>query len=207
MFAYCLNNPVNRIDIGGAASIWYYLMVDHDMGYVHRMVQLHIRENNRNISTEWILTGFGRADVVDTTLGVVWEVKHAGKIPEARTTEATLQALSYVGGKHGRTTITGLGEPHAFTGQFHITIEGNLYLVTYETPAPGVILYTVKEVQNNPNEATANAYAHAYTYSPKNNNERTGVAMLGTIALGFGGGSSRFCFSKDYQGYELTLGG
>ena len=63
MFAYCLNNPVNRTDTTGTISLWYFLIVDSDMGFIHRAVVDHIGENYWGIRTEYILDNFGRADV------------------------------------------------------------------------------------------------------------------------------------------------
>ena len=43
MFAYCGNNPVISTDSTGMRTdIWPVLFGDHNQGYIHRMVQLHI---------------------------------------------------------------------------------------------------------------------------------------------------------------------
>lgn len=121
MFAYCLNNPFNRLDVSGGISLWYYLVIDHDMGFVHRLVQAHIiATGGPNIKAELVLTGLGRADVVDVSLGTVWEVKHAGMFPDVRMREAVDQAVGYIGGEYEDILIVGLGEAGRFEGTFCI---------------------------------------------------------------------------------------
>jgi len=142
MFAYCLNNPINRTDVTGSVSLWYFLIVDHDMGFIHRMVVDHIQKNN-NVDTEVPLSTYGRADVVSGT--AVWEVKHAGKDPTSRTTLAWAQAMTYVCFNEELTT---LGAAYAYSGVFYIQCLEYSYMVEYSTPTSGVILYTVTEVQN-----------------------------------------------------------
>ena len=199
MFAYCLNNPANRIDSAGGISLWYYLIVDHDMGFIHRMVQAHILETGGpNIKAELILTGLGRADVVDVSLGTVWEVKHSGMYPEVRILEALVQAVGYIGGEYEDILIVGLGESGRFEGVFCITCNGYNYEVSYNTPTDGVILYSVKETSN-----SQEAYAYAYEYVPKTvEQESLGVVAVpaGALGFGFGGGSfngavhSKYCY-------------
>ena len=188
MFAYCLNNPVNRIDATGVASLWYYLIVDHDMGFVHRMVLLHIRMNNPNIATELVLTGLGRADVVDPSIGVVWEVKHAGNDPAVRIAEALLQAVGYIGGKQQETTIYGLGEAYRFSGTFFVSVLGTIYQVDYNTPVEGVVLYSVNEVQFRDEESTV------FVYIPKTKKSENKAKASATKLLRHSGGqvSARF---------------
>jgi hypothetical protein len=42
MYIYCLNNPVNSFDPTGNAALWYFLMADSDMGFIHRMLELFL---------------------------------------------------------------------------------------------------------------------------------------------------------------------
>ena len=189
-FAYCLNNPVNRTDTSGTASLWYYLIVDSDMGFIHRCVQLHILANNTTtLRKELVLGGHGRADIVDVRLGTVWEVKHASVIPIERAAIATAQARGYIGGTQGNTTITDLGAANAFSGSFIIQCDKYYYDVTYHTPQKGAILYSVKEVTN----YEGSVYA---VYVPKvNQKEDTSlaspaIALIGLAVCG-GGGSGR----------------
>ena len=190
MFAYCLNNPVNRIDACGDVSLWFYLLVDHDMGFIHRMVQAHIRVTyGANYSTEMSLSGFGRADIVNTVTGHVWEVKHAGQFPSARAAIATAQATAYIGGTNGSTTITGLGEAGAFTGYFYIQCMNECYLVNYETPQKGAVLYSVKRVEN----CSESPFR---VYVPKKQKESSkGKAVWGLI--GFAGAGRGFHSYED----------
>lgn len=162
MYAYCLNNPVNRTDATGTAGIWFWLMVDSEWGFVHKMVQKHIESNNSGVITETGSKGLGRADVVRTGDGAVWEIKHAGSNPDTRCADAYKQAKKYKDAKCKDGTIVGdPGEAGAFSGTFCISIEGNNYEVNYRTPQEGVILYTVKETTN-----PADSYAYSYTYVP-----------------------------------------
>ena len=200
MFAYCLNNPINRCDIDGNVSLWYFLIVDHDMGFVHRMVQLHIKTTNgTNIQTELFLTGLGRADVVDRSMCVVWEVKHAGKNRYARETIAREQAKRYINGN----TIKDLGPAGRFAGTFCITVGDYIYEVNYDTPQDGVIIYTVKDTQKSPSE-----YNFHYAYKPDEEKEKK-LAPINSnfsayyfgIPVGFGyigGGSNDSIIGKKY---------
>ena len=140
VFAYCLNNPINRLDVAGDVSIWYYLIVDGDMGFIHRMVQMHIAAFY-GVSTEVSLSTYGRADILSD--GAVWEIKHAGTFPEMRIAEAYAQAFNYV---LLNEEVTHLGSKDAYAGSFYIGCDGYSYLVEYKTPMDGVILYTITEV-------------------------------------------------------------
>ena len=192
MFAYCLNNPINRIDETGTTSLWYYLVVDSDFGFVHRMVQLHIISVYGGIfRKELTIEGLKRADIVDTSTGAVWEVKHASTTPEKRITEAQRQAQTYVGGtsKTG-TKITHLGEAGAFSGFFYILCQGSYYRVDYWTPQDGAILYSVKEDSNYSGEAYI-AYIPVTERKTSDLAALSGLAMLGFSFSSSSGGSSR----------------
>ena len=178
MFAYCLNNPTNFVDWTGYVSIWYYLIVDSDMGFIHRAVQAHIRSSYQ-VMTEVRLQTYGRADILNNK-GEVWEIKHAGRDPEARTAIAYAQANSYV---MLNDEVTGLGSADAYSGNFYIGCQGNSYLVEYETPCSGVVLYTVSTIDGYTGE-------YAYVYTPVNSREdekRFGAGLvLGGVLFGFG---------------------
>ena len=190
MFIYCLNNPINRVDTLGSTSIWFYLILDHDMGFIHRLVQSHITAMyGTRYSTEMPLSGFGRADIVDTKIGHVWEVKHAGQFPEVRATIAAAQATTYIGGTNGNTIITGLGAANAFSGYFYIQCINEYYQVTYQTPQKGVVLYSVKQVEN----YNKNPYAVYVPQEQTNNNK--GTLALGVV--GFAGAGRSFHFYED----------
>ena len=140
MFAYCLNNPVNRTDETGSSSFWNILFANHDFGFIHRAVQAHIAFTCGAQAEIWILGG--RADI---KLGdAVWEVKHAGKVPANRICEAQTQAKRYIDGER----ITHLGPAGAFSGFFYIGCGNDSYRVEYTTPAQGAVLYTVSKVDN-----------------------------------------------------------
>ena len=177
MFAYCLNNPVNRTDASGTVSLWYYLIVDSDMGFIHRAVQKHIGANY-NVSTEFPLGKYGRADILRS--GAVWEIKHAGISPVGRTAEAYAQALSYM---LVNDEVTCLGEAGAFSGSFYIGCLDSSYLVEYKTPAQGAVLYTVTEVKNYSGE-------YAFVYVPKKVKQNTTASVASMTLLGTGAACS-----------------
>ena len=151
MFAYCLNNPVNRLDVSGSISIWYFLVVDSDMGYIHRAVVDHIKDNYSYVRTEYSLSNFGRADIVHLEVHSVWEVKHAGIDPAKRAGIAFAQALTYV---IFNEELSCLGASGAFEDTFYIQCLEYTYEVNYKTPLMGTVLYTVREV----NQQSGNPY-------------------------------------------------
>ena len=161
MFAYCANDPVNYVDDEGTYYIWYVLKKTGNWGFVHRCVQAEIGDEDAGILTEVVIPKYVpemnrkvnyRADVVNHATGSVWEIKHAGAIPDIRINVAQKQARYYINGdynhhgKEGRTT--GLGMKKAFSGQFKIAVGNTAYLVEYDTPAEGAILYKITELGN-----------------------------------------------------------
>ena len=116
------------------------------------------------IVVELVLPGIGRADVVNTETGRVWEVKHAGKYPELRKLIAAAQAVGYIGGEQHGVLIEALGDEGEFQGEFLVFCVNRYYLVTYNTPMDGVVLYSVEDITG-----TENAYEYAtiYNYNPK----------------------------------------
>lgn len=164
MFAYCMNDPVNRIDIEGAVSLWYFLIIDSDMGYIHRKVQEQIKNSYSSVLAEVQLNSGMRADLVDPKTGEVWEVKHMGTNPLRRIFEAWAQAGRYLGqtSKSG-VTLTEFGDVDEFEGVFTIACGQFTYLVEYATPVDGVVLYWVTEINYKPQ------YEYDYTYKPKEN--------------------------------------
>jgi len=206
MFAYCLNNPVCRIDISGEVSIWYYLINALQMAYIHIRVQERIVRFNSGIAKElWVAKNneqIGRADLVGITTSSVWEVKHLNSkmTLEAGIMLAQTQARKYIGAETVRTgtTITGLGAAEAFGGTFVVNCLDSTYEVEYFTPAAGAVLYTVREI-----EFQANA-DYAFNYVPARNKQRkmplgqvpAAVGVTASVAVpmictfGSGGGSA-----------------
>ena len=134
------------------------------MGYVHKKVQEHIVNNAPvAILTEVKFSDLTRADVVCPTTGAVWEIKHAGKHPIFQIGVAQAQASRYVGktGVKSNVTISELGAENTFAGYFPLDVGENSYVVSYRTPAPGVILYSVRELPKPEPE-----YAYAYSSLP-----------------------------------------
>ena len=183
MFAYCLNNPVNCIDETGMAALWYYLFADSDYGFVHRMVQLHIKlYSEMTLCNEVTLGGHGRADIVDVNTGAVWEVKHAANDPAGRAILASSQARKYIKGVHDDILITHLGKAGAFTGSFIIKCDRYHYEVNYWTPQDGAILYSVTEIKDNSGNVFAEFIPSTSTVSKK---DKKTVPVAAYVALGF----------------------
>ena len=159
MFAYCNNNPICFIDDNGCFAVWYLLKECGRWGFIHECVQNHIIKNNSGMDGElWLKSKqygvlIGRADLMNSE-GEIWEIKHGGKNPEQRRLLASLQVMSYVGSiaVRNNTHVIGLGGTNAFKGSFIVNIGKFSYLVTYETPSYGVVLYYVSETeyQENP---------------------------------------------------------
>ena len=147
MFAYCLNNPVNRIDAEGAISLWVILFINSEFGWIHRKVQEHIwAQSAGNCAGEkgvYDSTGkfIGRVDVYDVHTGQAWEVKSVGTQASAYP-----QLERYLGNhlKGGATLIA--GDAGRFHGEFVVNYLDSSYLVSYQTPSTGVVTYSVKEI-------------------------------------------------------------
>ena len=154
MFSYSLNDPINRVDEDGQASIWYYMKINGRMGLIHRMVQMQIEATSASrVGIEmWVEKDekrIGRADIVDSD-GNVWEVKHGGsKAGVAMIATAQAQASRYIGGEAVRNDweLKNLGPAGQFSGSFTVSCLDDTYLVTYTTPAPGAVLYHVRQIE------------------------------------------------------------
>ncbi len=203
MYSYCCNDPINLVDLYGFSGIWYYLFRDSQFGFIHNLVELHISSHsNRILVSELVIySGAARADLVDSNTGEVWEIKSgAGPGPTARALLAQTQARSYIGGKGKRNnmpiTITQLGSENAFEGKFTISCMDKTYLVTYETPAAGVILYYVTDTsyQENVNYSYQPVYLEDYhmnlssmhTLSIPSPNNSFGKNIIGCTLLACG---------------------
>ena len=147
MFAYCLNNPVNRIDAEGAISLWVILFINSEFGWIHRQVQEHIRmygggdygieKGVYNLAGELV----GRVDVYDIHTGQAWEVKSVGTQASAYP-----QLERYLGNHLKDGTILTAGDAGRFHGEFVVNYLDSSYLVSYQTPSTGVVTYSVKEI-------------------------------------------------------------
>ena len=148
MFAYCLNNPINCIDSEGTISIWVYLALNKNYGFIHLCVQQHICATNPGIigyergvynADDKLL---GRVDLYEIATGKSWEVK------SARSQAAAYPQLSqYLGNQLKNKKLLIEGEAGRFTGTFVINCLNSSYLVSYITPEAGVVTYTVKEIK------------------------------------------------------------
>ena len=198
MFAYCLNDPVNRIDITGSISLWHYLITDHDMGFVHRIVVSHIQKTY-NVQTEVPLSKYGRADIVSGS--AVWEVKHAGKDPMQRMFIAFAEACGYV---LLNEELDFLGPINAFDGTLYIGCAGNSYKVEYYTPYWGAVLYTVSNDPNYKGE-------YAAVFVPKSKEFKAVIPnMAGAPSIagapfifgGISGGGPSFGFTRQKYSFN-----
>lgn len=148
MFAYCNNNPVLYSDPAGTwAQIWPILFGDHNPGYIHTAVQLHIIATEL-FKKEFILPGVGRADIYDPETHEIWEIKHASTVPSERAAAAEARIARYVNGYAISGVFCTEGHAGAFTGGFVINCGKISYLITYNTPSEGVILYYVEQMRN-----------------------------------------------------------
>ncbi len=200
MFAYCQNNPVIYYDPAGTwAQIWPILFGNHDPGYIHRAVQAHILIN-KAFQKELHLPGVGRADIYNPQTHEIWEIKHASTVPSERIAAAEAQIARYVNGYAISGVFCTEGHAGAFTGDFVINCGKISYLITYNTPAEGVILYYVEQMRN---YETNPSCSYAPT-SIKREQSAKSVAIgagIGGLCLLGGGGSlgDPLCYKALYQ--------
>lgn len=185
MFAYCGNNPVMCSDpTGTKRKIWFQLFQDHDPGYLHRAVQVHIL-TTKNIEavvyqSEYYMAGVGRADIVSLRTGEMWEIKYGGSGADAYLNgidSATAQLDRYI----SKGSTLKKGRANTFSGSFTVGVGSLNYFVSYSTPKEGVILYNVSrmnEVQTKPD----------FVYVPHTlyKEQKTMVSM---VAFAFVGGA------------------
>ena len=145
MFAYCSSNPVNFSDpTGYKQKFWYILFEEHQPGYIHTRVQLHIlavyNTTEGLYRKEFAIPGIGRVDIIKPSTGEAWEIKYGGSTVE-RSIERIDEALNQLSKYTVDSTGLHPGSAGAFTGFFTINCESNSYGVFYMTPEAGVILY------------------------------------------------------------------
>ena len=182
MFAYCNNNPVLHSDpTGTSAQIWSVLFGDHYPGYIHRQVQLHIIASGI-VQGELYFAGVGRADIYDPETKEMWEIKHAGSIPVERMELAGKQVWKYI---EASDYIYHKGHAGAFTGGFIINCDKISYLITYDTPTQGVILYYVEQMYGY-------IYETEHVYVPVALRQKQNVTSI-ALGVGFGFATSLSC--------------
>jgi len=186
MFAYCNNNPIIYADpTGTKGKIWFQLFEDHDPGYIHRAVQVHILATKNAeaaiYSSEYYMPGVGRADIVCLQSGEMWEIKYGGSTADARTaginnadTQLERYLLKVAPFKKGRV--------NAFSGTFVISQDTTLYQITYCTPEQGVVLYFVAQLNNSQGKAD-------FIYAPHTLYEEQ-KAFVGMIVFAFVSGAT-----------------
>ena len=202
IFAYCLNNPIIFSDFAGTYSqtwqVWAVLFGDHNPGYIHRAVQAHI-VFKYSMQNELTIPGAGRADIYNPATHELWEIKHGGSTDERkseRILSAGLQASRYA---NGSKTVFEVpyhkGRAGAFNGQFCLDCYDITYLVVYDTPQTGVILYYVLPLENRkaPSFALYPSTEYNYTYAMKPRDILAigiGIGAGMAVASIFGAGST-----------------
>lgn len=187
MFAYCGNSPEIYSDpTGEKKKIWFKLFEDHDPGFIHRAVQVHILMKNNVAATifesEYVMSGIGRADIVSLSTNEMWEIKYGGSTPDgwaAGIAAAENQLQRYIA--NGCTLRK--GEAFRFLGGFQIDFGVMRCNVNYSTPVEGVILYTIDYTTDMDTEP-------AFSYAPHTlyKEQKTTVSVMVAIAFCFSGG-------------------
>ena len=194
MFAYCLNSPANLIDIDGTISIWVFLFINSEFGWIHRKVQEHIRAQGGGLyeieKDAYDSSGksVGRVDIYEIGTGYAWEVKSVG-------TQATAypQLEKYLGNKLKDGTVLRAGAAGKFYGEFIVNYLDFSYLVSYTTPSTGVVTYSVREITFQ----TEASYVYAPAKETKRANELElnwghalqGLATAAVTITAIGGGA------------------
>lgn len=186
MFAYCGNNPVNRSDPSGYKwKFWKVLFEDHRPGYIHWAVQAHILLGGL-VEKELVLLGVGRADIYKPETDEIWEIKHGGSSEAAQqknTNEAIKQLEGYLEYKGIPLRIGAAG---AFKGEFVLDCGGCSYLITYDTPQDGVILYYMKALEKRRGDAFG---VYPSLEFAKKDDRKSYAWVLGFFMPSFGGDS------------------
>ena len=130
--------------LGYKHKFWHILFEEHQPGYIHTCVQLHILSVYNVVEglyrKEFVIPGIGRADIVKPSTGEVWEIKYGGSTVE-RSLDRIDEALNQLSKYTVESTGLHPGSVGAFTGFFTINCGSNSYGVFYMTPESGAILY------------------------------------------------------------------
>jgi len=205
MFAYCLNDPVGRIDVVGSKSIWWILFQWMQFGFIHWAVEQHIALVYTVQTEVWLDGKKGRADIYDPKTGYVWEIKHG----HHNEMVAQAQAQGYVGQKtaKSKSLVKDLGPAGAFNGSFDITVLETSYHVEYTTPQSGVVIYSVRETQPQTQAqfgliktSTGTQREQYYAYGGKYDLVvASASAVLLSVGLGLSGGCGSGMVSSCYS--------
>ena len=186
MFAYCGNNPVNCSDPSGHKwKFWRVLFEDHRQGYIHWAVEAHILLGGL-VEKELVLPGVGRADIYKPDTGEIWEIKYGGSndiSKQENTNKALEQIVRYLNNKEIPLRIGAAG---AFKGEFVLDCGGCSYLITYDTPQAGVILYYMKALEKRRGDAFG---VYPSLEFAKKDDRKSYAWVLGFFMPSFGGGS------------------
>lgn len=121
------------------------------------------------LKKEHVLSGIGRADIYNPDTHEIWEIKYGGS-SDAMKAERVLLADSQVSryikeAMKDLNTIYHKGHAGAFNGQFILCCDSISYLITYDTPKAGVILYYVEQLKKKELNAFATYPSKEYNYA------------------------------------------
>ena len=140
IYSYCTNNPIIYVDPEGLAVLPYW-------GYIHDMVQRHIRYKHPTYYTEeWIKYDDsvfpGRADVISPE-GYVWEVKTARAVADPDRFRAAIKQINrYVDNTWIRMPDVDLKHgDNSLSGSFIARTRYVNYNVSYKGVGNGIIAY------------------------------------------------------------------
>lgn len=131
---------------------WLNMAQNHSWNYIHNQVVKYLCSLNPSYTPEYIIPGAGRADIIDTSKFEIWEVKPISYSEGEKFDKVQGQISRYING------MTALGE--VFTaGKVLLPIPAGSFLsddgeytIYYSQMGQGLVLYSFKKNQKNPNE-------------------------------------------------------
>ena len=158
LYVYCVNNPIAFIDETGCALRW--------PGEIHNAVQKHIAGKYGYAMEIKIIYSepingrkYGRADLVDVTNGLVWEIKPNNPVEIAKGVDQINAYTKNTWIEKGKIPITHYDKRLSVGGKIpsynftHTARDGTIYNVSYKYHGNGIIVYDYfpqKETAKNP---------------------------------------------------------
>ena len=192
MFAYCLNNPVNRIDDSGTIAY---------PGEIHQAVIEEIVKRHdgmiAEIRIDYPKGKYGRADLVHIYTGETWELKPA---QAHYINKALTQVEKYVSNRPHNKDYSDLelSKGHYLPpGKFrHQSVDGE-YIVSYWWAEDGVILYRYVISQSVFAPVLEKGFAEEHSTKTTTMVAAFGVGIATGFALTGGGYAERISFSAN----------